>query len=422
MDSSVDLNNFEKYIRGSLGLKDKAVYWTTYWAKKYMLEYKNYYEKDREKAIQNFLNNLERKKEDWVVKYAQEAIQRFYLFLDLQSGENINVINKQEWSLYISDLTGKVREILRLRHVSFRTEKSYMYWLSRFITFLETRRGFTSESRIQENDLRSFLSYLAAEDNVSSATQNQAFNALLVLFRQVLGINVNGLQTTVRAKKSKKLPTVFTREEISQILGILEDPFKLMVRLIYGGGLRLEECLSLRVKDIDFDNHRLIIRAGKGDKDRITLLPEVLHEDLRNHLKDQKSVWERDRRDDKPGVTIPEGLSRKYPGIDKQWSWFWLFPASHFFTDPRTNKQTRWHLHPSMLQRKVKEAINAANINKQASVHTFRHSFATHLVENGYDIRTIQELLGHSNIKTTMIYTHVAVRNKQGVKSPLESL
>lgn len=342
--------------------------------------------------------------------------------------------NMKRWLAASRGYLAKTREIIKLKHRSYRTEKSYLGWLERFFRFLEEHRsiarrfgattvtGDRSDDRsspITADDLRAFLGFLAAEGSVSSGTQDQAFNALLLFFRYVLVKDVEGLCSVLRAKRRQRLPVVFTREEVALVLDALKNPYRLMAALIYGGGLRLEECLSLRIKDLDFENETLIVRAGKGDKDRLTLLPPVLFGDLGRHVHEIKLLWEEDRRLDEPGVKVPMGLDRKYPGVGKRWEWFWVFPARGFCTDQRTGERIRWHLHPSVLQKRVHTAIATAGICKPASVHTLRHSFATHLVEDGYDIRTVQELLGHSNVQTTMIYTHVAVRNKRGVRSPL---
>lgn len=344
--------------------------------------------------------------------------------------------NMKRWLAASRGYLAKTREIIKLKHRSYRTEKSYLAWMERFFRFLEEHRGIARRfgtggvtggrsddrvSPITADDLRAFLGFLAAEGSVSSGTQDQAFNALLLFFRYVLVKDIEGLCSVLRAKKKRRLPVVFSREEVALVLDALKNPYRLMAALIYGGGLRLEECLSLRIKDLDFKNETLIVRAGKGDKDRLTLLPPVLFGDLARHVHEIRLLWEADRRLDEPGVKVPMGLDRKYPGVGKRWEWFWVFPARGFCTDPRTGERIRWHLHPSVLQKRVHTAITAAGICKPASVHTLRHSFATHLVEDGYDIRTVQELLGHSNVQTTMIYTHVAVRNKRGVRSPLSA-
>lgn len=262
---------------------------------------------------------------------------------------------------------------------------------------------------------------MALERKVAASTQNQAFNALLFLFRNVLDRELVDVSETVRAKTRRKLPVVLKKDEINRIFGKLSGIYLLMARLIYGGGLRVQECISLRVKDIDFERSALTVRSGKGDKDRITVLPESLKNDLLAHLLTVKKVYEQDfSHADAEGVSLPHALERKYPNAGKEWGWFWVFPAAALSDDPRSGKRRRHHVHVTNLQRRFKEAVRAADITPNASVHSLRHSFATHLLEKGYDIRTIQELLGHSNLQTTMIYTHVAGKNILGVSSPLD--
>jgi integron integrase len=276
--------------------------------------------------------------------------------------------------------------------------------------------------KITEEELKQFLSFLAVERKVSASTQQQAFNALLFLFRHILDQKVEGIAEAIRSRVKTRLPVVLDPEEIIQIFQNLIDPHRIVARLIYGGGLRLNECLNLRVKDLDFKASLLTVRSGKGDKDRVTLLPPSLHPDLNYHLKSVRIVFDDDRRKNVAGVSLPAALERKYPGAGIEWSWFWVFPSARLSLDPYSDKIRRHHLYPSTLQRQFKAAILKSGIGKNASIHTLRHSFATHLIEAGYDIRTVQELLGHSNIQTTMIYTHVARKNKLGIISPLEKL
>lgn len=329
------------------------------------------------------------------------------------------------WTVYASKLVRQVRELMRLKHRSIRTEKTYLAWTRRFLDYVWEKklvRAVNGGFQFSADQLRAFLSHLAIDARVSAATQEQALNALLVLFRLVLRVEIDGLSSVLRAKKRKRLPVVLSREEVSALLGTLRQPFRLMASLMYGCGLRLEECLSLRVKDINFADETIEVRSGKGGKDRLTVLPGVLRRDVELYLEDLKLRWETARKRDLPGVFLPEALDRKYVSLSKEWGWYWVFPSISPCANTRTGEVAFWHMHPSVIQKKIKEGMRRAGVVKLASAHTLRHSFATHLLEDGYDIRTIQELLGHSNVQTTMIYTHVAVRNKRGVRSPLENL
>jgi len=318
------------------------------------------------------------------------------------------------WTSYVN----RAHDVLRLQHKSYRTEKTYIGWVLRFARFLPN----TPPEQITEVHLRHFLTYLAVEQHVAAATQLQAFNALLFAFRHLLGREVNGLKQTVRATKPKRLPVVLAQSEIRSIFRSLESPYRLMAKLIYAGGLRLAECLSLRVKDLDFDEAIIVVRAGKGDKDRTTLFPRSLHAEMRSHLRDVRILFDNDRRTNAPGVPLPDALARKTPHASTEWAWYWVFPSRRLSVEPRSGEPFRYHVYPSSLERQVTTAVRVLGIPRQATVHSFRHSFATHLIEAGYDIRTVQELLGHSHLQTTMIYTHVATKHKQGIISPIERL
>ena len=307
--------------------------------------------------------------------------------------------------------------ILRLKHLSLRTERSYLLWLRQFRAYLRDRLP----SSLQSDDVRNFLTHLAVERKVAAATQNQAFNALLFFLRNAMNRNPTDLNGSVRAKCRRRLPVVLTRQEVRQVMSRMPNPYGLMARFIYGCGLRLQECLELRIKDVDFERGFLTVRAGKGDKDRQTVLPEILLNDWLTHLSSVKSLFDKDRADNQPGVALPTALERKYPNAGAQWVWFWAFPAPTLSIDPRSHIVRRHFQHPSSLQKCFRTAVRDAGLVKPASIHTLRHSFATHLLEDGYDIRTIQELLGHQDVRTTMIYTHVVVKNRLGVRSPLDS-
>ncbi|HEU4400709.1 MAG TPA: integron integrase [Candidatus Polarisedimenticolia bacterium] len=313
-------------------------------------------------------------------------------------------------------LLDRVRQALRGRHFSPRTEQAYIGWIRRYILF----HGKRHPSDMAASEMTEFLSSLATEGHVSASTQNQALSALLFLYQEVLQIDVEWLANVVRAKRPVRLPVVLTRAEVDAILRRLDGVPGIMASLLYGAGLRLMECLRLRVKDIDMERNEIIVRDGKGRKDRITLLPARLKQPLAEHLERVRRQHDRDLRAGAGFVELPDALARKYPAAPREWAWQWVFPATRSYFDAATRQRRRHHLHESVLQRAVKEAVRAAGIPKPASCHTLRHSFATHLLERGYDIRTIQELLGHSDVATTMIYTHVLNRGGRGVRSPLD--
>jgi integron integrase len=311
-----------------------------------------------------------------------------------------------------------VRMTIRSRHYSRRTEKSYVGWIKRFILF----HGKRHPREMGEGEITSFLSHLATKKRVSASTQNQALSAILFLYREVLKIDLDWLDGFVRAQRPRRLPTVLTRDEVRAILDRMHGTPWLMASLLYGAGLRLLECARLRVKDIEFVRMEIVVRDGKGKKDRVTLLPIGLKRPLVEHLARVRIQHKRDLQAGRGSVALPNALMRKYPNAAREWAWQWVFPATRFYIDRDAGERRRHHLHESVLQRAVKEAVRAAGISKPATCHTLRHSFATHLLERGYDIRTIQELLGHSDVNTTMIYTHVLNSGGRGVRSPLDEV
>ena len=321
----------------------------------------------------------------------------------------------------MSALIGQLQRALRARHYSRRTEQAYCRWVRRYVRF----HGLRHPADMAEPEINAFVTHLAVAEHVSASTQTQALSALLFLYRHVLHREVGELHELVRARKPRRLPVVLSREEVRAVLHELEhdDPqCRLIASLLYGAGLRLSECLRLRVLDLDLARGELTVRSGKGGKDRATTLPQALVPDLRDQLRRAQLVHERDLAEGWGAVELPAALERKYPRAPWEWRWQWVFPQQRRWTDRRTGRQGRHHLDPSVVQRAVKDAVRRAGIDKHATCHTLRHSFATHLLEAGYDIRTIQELLGHKDVGTTMIYTHVLQRGAQGVRSPLDSL
>lgn len=315
-------------------------------------------------------------------------------------------------------LIERVRRQLQTRHYSRRTEKAYIAWIRRFILF----HGARHPTRLGAAEITQFLSDLATRGGVSASTQNQAFSALLFLYREVLDREVKGLDQVVRAKLPVRLPLVLGRQEVATVLRQMRGTRLLMASLLYGSGLRLLECVRLRVKDVDLARGEITVRDGKGRKDRVTLIPDRLTSPLRSHLQKVHRVHESDLMAGDGSVALPDALARKYPRAAWEWGWQWVFPATRLYTDPQTGALRRHHLHESVLQRAFKEAVRRSGIAKPATCHTLRHSFATHLLEDGYDIRTIQELLGHSDVSTTMIYTHVLNKGGRGVRSPFDAM
>ncbi|HET6204510.1 MAG TPA: integron integrase [Planctomycetota bacterium] len=310
----------------------------------------------------------------------------------------------------------RLREPIRARHYSPSTEYAFLGWTLRFVLF----PGKRHPERMGAPEITAFLSDLAVRGRVSASPQNQGLSALLFLYREVLRREPISLEGIVRAKRPQRLPVVLTREEVRALLGHLDGECRLMASLLYGSGLRLMECCRLRVKDVDLERREIVVRSGKGEKDRVTVLPARLHDPLESHLERVRAQHQEDLRRGLGKAPLPYALARKYPKAAQEWGWQWVFPATRFYLDVAAGERFRHHLHESVLQRAVKEAARNAGIAKRATCHSLRHSFATHLLEDGYDIRTIQELLGHSDVTTTMIYTHVLNRGGRGVRSPLD--
>jgi len=388
--------------------------------------------------VKGFLNSLEHQAnlKKWQLEQAEEALRILYQ-------EFLKVAWAQKWSSLADtipwegltqrrsfrdestskDVDEQHKEIIkrlcteiRRRHYSIRTEQSYEDWVRRYITF----HGLKSPRKLGSDAVKEYLEYLAEERKVSASTQNQALNALVFLYEQVLGEPLGTIGDFTRAKRPKRLPVVLTREEVKRLLDALTGTYALMAGLLYGSGLRLMECVRLRVKDIDFEQNQIMVRDGKGQKDRVTLLPKRFYEALKKQLAFAKKLHEKDLSKGLGEVYIWPALERKYPSASKEWIWQYVFPSSRLSVDPRSQKVRRHHIHENALQRVVKDAARRIGLTKQVSCHVFRHSFATHLLESGYDIRTVQELLGHADVSTTMIYTHILNRPGLAVKSPVD--
>ncbi len=315
-------------------------------------------------------------------------------------------------------LLDQLREKVRVRHYSLSTERQYVHWVKRFVL----HHGKRHPVEMGAPEVESFLTHLAVQGKVAASTQNQALSALLFLYREVLGQDLPWMQEMVRAKRPARLPVVLTQAEVAAVLERMQGVHGLIARLLYGTGMRLMEVMRLRVKDVDFERCEVLVRDGKGGKDRVTMLPRKLAAPLREHLVWRRRLFEDDLAKGMADVYLPDALERKYPAAGQDWAWQYIFPSGSYSVDPRSGVERRHHLDEKQLQRAMKKAVLAAGIAKLATPHTLRHSFATHLLQGGYDIRTVQELLGHADVATTMIYTHVLNKGGRGVASPLDAL
>jgi len=414
-------NKLQEFFRDKGNIpKDKVKYYIG-WLNRFMAYYKGSLDNVSLNDLKDFGDNLDHQGyEGWQVAQAQEAVllyiekflKKSIAYTDDKKEKERNGNDKavETWEQAKDIFINR----MRLRHYSYNTEKTYREWIRRFIQYT----GQNSPLNVTTEHVKRFLTYLAVERKVSSSTQNQAFNALLFLYREVLGQEFGDFRNTIRARKSSKIPVVLTKEEIKKIFAYIPGKSKLPLKLIYASGIRVTECVRLRVKDLDFGNHVLVVRSGKGDKDRVSLLPDFLHDSLKQHLEKVKKYHEDDLTKGHGAVFLPEALERKYPKANREWAWQYVFPSANLSVDPRSAVVRRHHIGQQILQRAMRSAVKKANIVKAASVHTLRHSFATHLLQTGYDIRTVQDLLGHKDVSTTMIYTHVLKHGPLGVKSP----
>jgi integron integrase len=315
-------------------------------------------------------------------------------------------------------LLDQLSQAIRSRHYSRKTEATYIHWIKRFIFFHHVRHP----KDMAEPEINAFLTHLAVKEHVSASTQNQALCAIIFLYKHVINRKIGDIGEVIRARKPVRLPVVMTKDEVKAVLANLTGDKWIIACLMYGAGLRLMECLRLRVQDLDFNKNQIIVRSGKGDKDRVTMFPESVKKLLAEHLSKVKKIHESDITNGLGRVLLPDALARKYPNASKEWRWQWIFPQEKLWQNKKTGERGRHHIDESIIQKSVKDAVTKAGLVKRATCHTFRHSFATHLLEDGYDIRTVQELLGHKDAKTTMIYTHVLNKGPSAVRSPADNL
>jgi integron integrase len=424
------LPDFQKYLVANNFSPEKNAPFYALWVSKFLSFCNNIDAVNRKTdiAMPQFLSHLQKKQQttDWQLSQAETAIKIYiyhYLKGDISSILPEPLHNKQNNTFDLKDIINKTREIIRIKHYSYSTERTYVEWMKRFFNYMiEIKGKDLSLSKPDSFDMKDYLGYLAIKKNVSSSTQNQAFNALLFLYRHILDIEVNGMEKTVRAKRGPKLPVVLAVNEVKKIFQLVEGTHLLFIQLLYGAGLRLMELARLRVQDIDFEMNNIAVRDGKGNKDRYTILPDYVKSHLKEHFEKVKELHEKDLKDGYGEVFLPNALERKYPNAGKEWRWQYIFPSARLSVDPRSGKIRRHHISEKAIQSAVANAVKKAKIPKHATVHTLRHSFATHLLLNGVNLREIQELLGHKNINTTMIYTHVVRNMSNQPKSPLDIL
>jgi integron integrase len=418
------LPEFQTFLLEKKMVPEKNVLFYALWASKYF----NYARKKQipaegyqENAVVEFIETLKSdpNMSDWQIRQAGDAIRLYYFHYRGFKPNNLSTVKSTDFT---PELLEEAKRLIRLKHYSYSTERTYLQWIKRFLEHAKQTGKKETSAALETSDCKNFLSHLALKEKVSASTQNQAFNSLLFLFRNVLCKDMGALAQTVRAKRGQKLPVVFSVEEVKQLFACLNSKDLLIAGLLYGSGLRLMELARLRVKDVDMDLKTLTVRSGKGDKDRTTILPLSVKEQLKNHLIEVKSLHENDLARGYGEVHLPDALGRKYPNAGKEWAWQYVFPANNLSVDPRSGKIRRHHIGDSAIQEMIKKAIKKSAIPKHGSVHTLRHSFATHLLMDGVNIREVQELLGHKNVETTMIYTHVLRDMSKAPKSPLDAL
>lgn len=418
------LPEFQAFLLDKKLAQEKNVFFYALWASKFL----NFANKKqitpdqyRENAVIEFIETLksDANVSDWQIRQAGDAIRLYYFHYRSFKPNHLSAGKSADFT---QELLTEAKRLIRLKHYSYSTEKTYLQWIKRFLDYARQTGRKETVAELGTDDCKNFLSYLALKEKVSASTQNQAFNAILFLFRNVLCKEMGNLAQTVRAKRGQKLPVVFSVEEVKRLLACLNGRDLLIAGLLYGSGLRLMELARLRVKDVDMDLNTLTVRSGKGDKDRTTILPAAVKDHLKNHLAEVKKLHESDLSQGHGEVHLPDALGRKYPNAGKEWAWQYVFPANNLSVDPRSGKVRRHHISDTAIQDVIKKAIRKAGIPKFATVHTLRHSFATHLLMNGVNIREVQELLGHKNVETTMIYTHVLRDMSHAPKSPLDAL
>lgn len=414
------LPDFQKYLRERRLAPENRTPFLARWAQLF-LQFTAHAEGDVlpfEIGLERFLKHisLQEKTQAWQMGQAEEAVRLFHRF---RGGEKAPLLSVPKGEDGVAE---KLKERMRLKHYSYSTERSYLDWVKRFEKYVSSVRERKTPAEWSSEDVRDFLTRLATVDRVSASTQNQAFNALLFLFRDVLGRSLDDIRATVRAKRGVRLPVVLSREEVRKVFSAMTGGNRMILELLYGTGMRLMELARLRVQDVDFDRATLYIRGGKGDKDRTTILPKTLVEPLKQHLVEVKGLHEEDLAKGYGEVYLPDGLERKYSNAGKEWPWQYVFPSDRLSVDPRSGKVRRHHLSDSAIQQTMARAVSRAGLAKHATVHTLRHSFATHLLMKGVNIREVQDLLGHKNVETTMIYTHVLRDMANAPVSPLDDL
>ncbi len=422
-DSELELGRFAEHLLRSRLVPVKHAPFYVKWVRRFLLQDQAHTGMSLEDRLTAFLDDLGPQVADWQRDQAEKAV-RLYCTNYLKAAGNLAIVELKpdaSGSLCQAEVQAAVRKLIRLRHYSYRTEQTYLDWLQRFFNYLAGDQA-GGRVRITPQGVQDYLAFLAIREHVAASTQNQAFSALLFMCREVLHMDLGDLSQNVRARRGRRLPVVLTVEEVRAALDKMTGTTRLMAEVIYGGGLRVSECCRLRVKDLDFSSNLIIVRAGKGDKDRSTLLAQLVKPGLTTHLERVKALHQKDLVDGRGDVTLPDALARKYPNAGKEWCWQYVFPSRTLSVDPRSGFVRRHHVSDTALQTAVHNAVRSAGITKPASVHTLRHSFATHLLLHGVDLRQIQDYLGHANVETTMIYTHVVKDLRRPATSPLDLL